>query len=313
MKNSIREFIKNVISEEVKQADTLTGEWLDANDVDYGGDKKNDPYFVYFDEKGREVKGDIKRRGDPYTYKDLGDGTVLVTSGPNRSSVGTIIQKSELSQTAGGGSASGDADAPTNQFRAFMGHIRLAIGHSLRATLNQEAFRNSLSGKVLSPSDFFHINLDGVGNNFHAISNIGNLENLKTFTDRKAKEIIYGYLSNPYMELDPVTRSLDTRLTGGLLSSDIDIARAHLDAAKKIFQSIRNIAPTKEQQENLTTLAKFAFYASSVMGSPESVIYVSSDLGQTESGSITVFPVLFILGGEPKEDIAKVTNSLLNV
>ena len=313
MRNGIREFIKNVISEDVKKSDTLTGKWLEANDVDYDGDKKNDPYFVYFDEKGREVKGDIKRRGDPYTYKDLGDGTVLVTSGPNRASVGSIIQKSDLSQTSGGGSASGDADAQTDQFRAFMGHIRLAIGHALRATLNQEAFRNSLSGKVLSPSDFFHINLDGVGNNFHAISNIGNLENLKTFSDRKAKDVIYGYLSTPYMEFDPITRSLDMRLTGGLLSSDIDIARAHLAAARKIFQSIRNTTPTQEQQENLTTLAKFAFYASSVMGSPESVIYVSSDLGQTEAGSITVFPVLFILGGKEREEIKKVVDSLLNV
>lgn len=93
MQKVLRELISQILAEGVKDTGLTTSQWWDQKGVAYTGSEASQPYFVYVDETGAEIAGSKGATGDPYTYKDLGDGRLLVTSGPKSQSVGAIVRK----------------------------------------------------------------------------------------------------------------------------------------------------------------------------------------------------------------------------
>lgn len=108
MSNSIRKYIRHILSEGVAYTGMSTEQWWESVLKDeYNGPLGDERHYVYTDDKGNQVIGKKRSRGDPYTYEDLGDGKYRVVSGPTKKSIGSIVSKPGSSEASAATSDAG--------------------------------------------------------------------------------------------------------------------------------------------------------------------------------------------------------------
>lgn len=310
MGRTLREFVKSILSEGVKDTGMSTREWLKANKgVDYTGSLADSRYYVYTDDSGNEIVGNIMRRGDPYTYEDVGGGKIRVASGPeiggSSGAIGVLIDASDSAPSGGKDKPEekdgSRAEKPVSQKEtdkstaAFIRNLRLGMSHLMIATYEMKNIMEGLNGAMLEPRLYDHLAEKMIGKELAAnVEKLAALADLDLLGNQSDKKRIYDALRSD-LDMSPLSQEIDAMSNSGKMSSSLKIAEIAFKMAAKSLSKIDASDFSKEQLDQIGTLTTEFFVLSDTITSDNTIDFIRKGLlaSGESNGRIRVSTAVF--------------------